>query len=518
MLAHLLGTHPDPSLVDYVTNGLFHGFSIGFTGLLSRSATRNLVSAYAHSQAVSDAIRREVSKGHTAGPFAVEPMSPFHCSPIGAVEKKDGSARIILDLSSPRGSSVNEGIDPEDFAVKYCSFDEALALVTKQGPSAFMAKAEIKHAFRLCPVLPSEWYLLGYHWNGQYYYDMRLPFGSRSSPFIFNTFANLLCWILHHIMFITCILHYLDDFFICQHSYASCLKDRDKLINTFSQLKVPLAPDKLVGPTTTLTFLGIEIDSVGNTISLPSDKFNDLMGKLSAWENKKKCTKRELLSLIGALSFTCKVVKCGRFFMRRLIDLSMTVTSLNHHISLNSEAQADIAWWLEFLPSWNGMELIQPPPITSFDIELSSDASALGIGAACGNHWISYPISTFACLTWTSQSDKFDINFWELFALVVAVFAWGDTWNDKQILIFVDNISLTFIWMRGSKCKYIMRLVRQLFLFTAARNINIMLHHIPGHSNILADHLSRLQVPQFKRLLPSADPLVTTLPNRVWQL
>ena len=30
----------------------------------------------------------------------------------------------------------------------------------------------------------------------QYFVDTRLPFGSRSSPFLFNRFANLLAWIL----------------------------------------------------------------------------------------------------------------------------------------------------------------------------------------------------------------------------------------------------------------------------------------------------------------------------------
>ena len=474
------------------------------------------MSAYEHFNAVSQAIDLEVLRGHTAGPFPYPPLTSFHCSPIGAVAKKDGSARIILDLSSPRGSAVNEGIDPSEFAVKYCSFDEALAIIHKQGPAAYMVKADIKHAFRLCPVDPKEWYLLGYQWKGMYYFDMRLPFGSRSSPFIFNSFANLLCWILQHIMLIAFILHYLDDFFLCNHSYEGCLQDREKLVKTFTDLRVPLAEDKLVGPTNNITFLGIEIDSVAGVIRLPQEKLDDLMKKLSEWNNRKKCTKRELLSLIGSLSFTCKVIKCGRFFLRRLIDLSSTVSAMHHHLSLNSEALADINWWLEFLPTWNGVEPIQAPPITCFDIDLATDASGLGIGAVCGNKWLSYPLNSFSRLAWIG--NKFDINFWEMFALCTAVFAWGDAWRNKQIIIYVDNLSLTFVWVRGSKCKLMMRLVRQLFLFTAERNMNILLHHIPGQSNVLADRLSRLQVVEFKRLHPEAEPDITPLPDRVWNL
>ena len=46
------------------------------------------------------------------------PFSCLHCSPLGAVPKKDGTHRIILDLSSPKNCSVNAGIDHDEFSVK----------------------------------------------------------------------------------------------------------------------------------------------------------------------------------------------------------------------------------------------------------------------------------------------------------------------------------------------------------------------------------------------------------------
>ena len=515
----LLTPHPDQDLVHYVVSGLALGFSIGFCGDLPESAAKNLRTAYQHSQAVSTAIALEVSRGHTSGPHTQPPFLPFHLSPIGAVIKKDGSARLILDLSSPRGSAVNEGIDPALATVKYCSFDDALVFVHQAGPGAFMAKADIKHAFRLCPVHPDDWGFLGFQWDGKYYFDLRLPFGSRSSPYIFNSFADLVCWILINVVSILLVLHYLDDFFLCHSSFHGCNRDLSNLISLFKQLSIPLAEEKVEGPSTTITFLGIEIDSIANTIRLPAEKFSDLMDKINFWHSRSKCTKRELLSLIGSLSFACKVVKCGRFFLRRLIDLSSSADRLHHFVSLNAAARADIQWWLDFLPTWNGVELIQAPPISSFDIELSTDASSIGIGAVCGTHWFSYTISDFSSMAWLLRPDApFDINFWELFALVSAVFTWGESWANKQIIIFVDNLSVSLIWCRGSKCPYMMRLIRQLFLFSASRNINILVQHIPGHSNIHADLLSRLQVPQFKASLPTADQAMTPLPDLVWRL
>ena len=101
--------------------------------------------------------------------------------------------------------------------------------------------------------------------------------------------------------------------------------------------------DKLVGPVTLITYLGIEIDSVTQEIRLPKDKFDELMSCLKFWLGRKKCTKQELLFLIRTLSFAAKVVWSGRIFLKHLIDLSTTVPELHYHITLNQSAQEDIA-------------------------------------------------------------------------------------------------------------------------------------------------------------------------------
>ena len=86
------------------------------------------------------------------------------------------------------------------------------------------------------------------------------------------------------------------------------------------------------------------------TIAIPQDKYDNLTSLLLTWSTKKKCTKRDLLSLIGQLAFVCKIVRPGRTFLRRLIDLSTTVKQWHHHIDLNEEARLDIKCWVEFFP------------------------------------------------------------------------------------------------------------------------------------------------------------------------
>ena len=362
------------------------------------------------------------------------------------------------------------------------------------------------------PVRPEDWCLLGHQFNNQFFVDTRLPFGCRSSPYIFNLFADILQWILISCFLIPHVLHYLDDFFFCGRDKSSCHQYISTAESAFNQLGVPLAPEKLEGPSQVITYLGIEINSRSRTILLPAVKYNDITNTLKKWEAKKRCTKRDLLSLIGTLSFACKVIKPGRIFLRRLIDLSGTVTSLNHHIDLNADARADIHWWVQFLPSWNGTAKFQEPPVSARSLHLFTDAAAsLGFGAVFGPHWFSCP--------WPEVQHTYHISFLELFAVVAATFTWVDQLRNKQIVIHTDNIAIVYVWKHGScQDKSLMKLIRALFLFTAKNNINLLMEHVPGYCNYLSDSLSRLQVQKFLQLCPDADIEATVPPPSLWTL
>ncbi len=117
---------------------------------------------------------------------------------------------------------------------------------------------------------------------------------------------------------------------------------------------MPIAPAKTEGPATKLIFLGIELDTVSLTMSLPQEKLEHLCTMIQDRESKKSCTKRELLSLIGYLQHACRVIKPGRSFLRRMIDLSAGVRALHHRVRLNAGFRSDLKWWHCFLPLWNG--------------------------------------------------------------------------------------------------------------------------------------------------------------------
>ena len=172
---------------------------------LGTGSTHNLLTAHSNPLPVTEALSKELVRGHTTGPFSSPPLPNLHYSPLGVVPKKDGTFCIILDLLTPKGSSINDGISKENYSVRYSSFDEAVDLVFRLGPDCQMAKLDIKHAFRLCPVCQEDFCLLGMFWNNFYFVDTRMPFGSHSSPFIFNQFVDALAWML------ICVPHSLDS-------------------------------------------------------------------------------------------------------------------------------------------------------------------------------------------------------------------------------------------------------------------------------------------------------------------
>ena len=99
-----------------------------------------------------------------------------------------------MDLSSPSGRSVNDGILKELCSFHYTSMDKAAKKMVLLGKGALLAKMDIKQAYRNVPVAPEDRYLLGLIWDNRIY--QVLPFGLRSAPPIFFVVADALVWMM----------------------------------------------------------------------------------------------------------------------------------------------------------------------------------------------------------------------------------------------------------------------------------------------------------------------------------
>ena len=292
-------TPPDQSFVTYVLDGLKNGFRVGFNpaSVSLKWATQNMPSASLQPSVIVDFLHPELAKGRVAGPFSSPPLAHLHISSFGVIPKKHqpGKWRLILDLSSPDGHSVNDGIRKDPFTVQYMKVDDIIDGIMSLGRGTLLAKFDVESAYRIIPVHHNDRYLLGMQWQGNYFVDMVLPFGLRSAPYIFSSVAHLAEWVLKKKYDVSFLLPYLDNFHTLglPNSQAG-QQNLHTCIQQFQDRGIPLHPDKLEGPSTLLTVLGIELDSLLFQARLPQEKFDLIHTLLVSWSQKHHCTRREL--------------------------------------------------------------------------------------------------------------------------------------------------------------------------------------------------------------------------------
>ena len=200
-----LSSLADHCFVNYILAGIRDGFRIGYghsslnlVNPILHFSGRNLRSAADHPGVIQNYLHSELAAGRVTGPMVSPLPSSTRTSPFGVIPKKHqpNKWRLIVDLSSPSGSSVNDGISPSLCSVSYAGLDEAISLLHTMGPGAWMAKLDLQHAYRKVPVHPDDHPLLGMFWRNDIYLDNCLPFGLRSAPKIFSAMADALMWIM----------------------------------------------------------------------------------------------------------------------------------------------------------------------------------------------------------------------------------------------------------------------------------------------------------------------------------
>ena len=92
-------------------------------------------SAAEHPSVIDLYLLSEVSLGRVAGPFTAPPFPYLHISHSGVIPKSSQPSKwgLILDLSSPEGHSVIDGIPKPSFTVQYVSIDAFIASIMSHG-------------------------------------------------------------------------------------------------------------------------------------------------------------------------------------------------------------------------------------------------------------------------------------------------------------------------------------------------------------------------------------------------
>ena len=295
-----------------------------------------------------------------------------------SLSKRITGWRVIFDLSSPEGASVNDGIPKEYGTLVYETLNDAIQLIAQAGRGAVMMKRDLKAAFRHVPINPCDYWLLLFEWNGQFFVDMFLPFGLRTAPRIFNLFAEALHWIFEtlHEWNVT---HYLDDFLFVFPPNTDITAISAQFDHVLAEFGLTKASEK-DSDGCVVVHLGFEFDSENMQVRLPPNKKQRALDAVNILLSSSTVTYTMLETTLGFLSHCCQVIPLGRPFLRNLFSQICRSNSRSHllRFPLTHDSKNDLRWWLQFLTSWSSISMIQ---LSRISYDVATDASgAKGMG------------------------------------------------------------------------------------------------------------------------------------------
>lgn len=188
MWAHLLHHYDDKIVAEF----LKYGWPIDYSShQFPLSTSHNHQSALTFADHVRHYIKTELSFGAIAGPFSVNPLNkPLVCSPLQTVPKRGSSKRrVVMDLSFPPDCSVNSGIPLHTyldslFNLSFPGMERLCELILSKGRGCLVYKKDLQRVYRQISIDPTDYHLLGFNFDNQFYFATCCPFGLRTSAMI----------------------------------------------------------------------------------------------------------------------------------------------------------------------------------------------------------------------------------------------------------------------------------------------------------------------------------------------
>jgi hypothetical protein len=446
---------------------------------------------------------------------------PFGIQPLHVIIKPDKKPRLVIDLSR----NLNNHLQYEYFS--YSSVRDATEVSTKD---CWYGKLDLSNCFLSFPLHPSALPHFIFRFDGKLYQFTRMPFGLSTAPRI----CTLLLSVVAHRLSASALAHlvrYLDDFLFITLSRAAMATTLATAQHILSDFGLVVNPDKTEGPAQQLSFLGIQLDSVAQTLSCTPARLEELRSLLADAVSTPKIRLASLATLIGKLQFAAAVLPGARPFVRRMLDLqhqhrnrlhvrhslraaerarSIDPTRRLHfarqHCSVYTDRgfKEDVRFWQTHLQQWNGCARWRSAQSTPFCF--ASDASLDGFGFYLESTPPHYDTSqwppgvrvgagfsgVYSPAHRHLHSSSRQMTWCELFAVYAALFTYRNLLRHSCVLFFVDNKTDVHILNRqATRSARLAGLLREIYAISANYNISIYARHRSGVDNVLADFLSR---------------------------
>ena len=177
-------------------------------------------------------------------------------------------------------------------------------------------------------------------------------------------------------------MHYHDDFLTIGPSDTSvCLQNLQVVQGVYQHLGVPLAKEKVEGPSMSLRHRENGGPSPWWQITAYSLPGGELV-------RQKETQKRQILSLVGLLQHAVKSGKTWPHLVARMYKAAAKLKKLHHVTRLTKGFKSDLQWWHYFATNWNGVSFIDKAHARDQLHCIQTDASShWGCGACLDSLW-----------------------------------------------------------------------------------------------------------------------------------
>ena len=221
---------------------------------------------------------------------------------------------------------------------------------------------------------PADSLKFGLKVNNQYFLDKLVAFGWVHGTASYQLISDTVAYLMRDQVRLHCYI----DHYVAILPRVKAHEVFGHLCTLLNELGLPLNTSKLTAPTKRITYLDIDIDVNHSTLSIPQGKLQEILAECNKVKHKKYLSKKGYQSLMGKLLYIQKCVRSARVFINQILSL-FRKNSAKNRIYLDEEFHKDIAWFLEFLPTFNGITYFRKLEVDN-NQTLFLDASLTGLG------------------------------------------------------------------------------------------------------------------------------------------
>ena len=196
-----------------------------------------------------------------------------------------------------------------------------------------------------------------------------------------------------------------------------------------STIGLEVAPHKNCPPSQSMNWLGILVNSVDMTLSIPDEKFKEIQETVNNWDNKVLANRKQVQFILGLLNFVGSVAPPVRIYTNRILNFLRSMP-MEGFVVIPTVIREDLHFFKKLMPQFNGVTIIDKSLVPPNEI-LEVDACLTGCGGLCSGEFYSMKFPEF--VQWMGHP----IAHLKMLNVLVALRLWAPVWQGHKLQFFL---------------------------------------------------------------------------------